>query len=280
MKKEKKSVLGRGLGAILEEVEEAYIGNIDDATIVRDISVDKIDTNPYQPRKHFDDDSLNELAKSIKEHGLIQPIVVIKRDDRFTLLAGERRLRATKLAKLQTVKAIVADIEEQKMRELALIENIQRENLNPIDLAQSLKELIEQYNITHEALADVLKKSRSYVTNTLRLLTLDSYVQNKILNSDISYGHAKVLVGLPSNEQRKLADTINGQKLSVRDTEQLVTNIKKGQTQVLLDFDNVKKIFNKMQVEKVTTKNSSITLHFDSQEDVEKFFKALKTQSV
>ncbi len=276
MKKEKKSVLGRGLGAILEEVEEAYIGNIDDATIVRDISVDKIDTNPYQPRKHFDDDSLNELAKSIKEHGLIQPIVVIKRDDRFTLLAGERRLRATKLAKLLTVKAIVADIKEQKMRELALIENIQRENLNPIDLAQSLKELIEQYSITHEALADVLKKSRSYVTNTLRLLTLDSYVQNKILSSDISYGHAKVLVGLPSNEQKKLADTINGQKLSVRDTEQLVANIKKGQTALSLNFENVKKIFNKMQVDKITTKNSSITLHFASQDDVENFLKSLK----
>lgn len=276
MKKEKKSVLGRGLGAILEEVEEAYIGNIDDATIVRDISVDKIDTNPYQPRKHFDDESLNELAKSIKEHGLIQPIVVIKRDDRFTLLAGERRLRATKLAKLATVKAIVADIKEQKMRELALIENIQRENLNPIDLAQSLKELIEQYSITHEALADVLKKSRSYVTNTLRLLTLDSYVQNKILSSDISYGHAKVLVGLPSNEQKKLADTINGQKLSVRDTEQLVANLKKGQTALSLNFENVKNFFNKMQVDKITTKNSSITLHFASQDDVENFLKSLK----
>lgn len=280
MKKEKKSVLGRGLGAILEEVEEAYIGNIDDATIVRDISIDKIDANPYQPRKHFDEETLNELSKSIKEHGLIQPIVVIKRDDRFTLLAGERRLRAAKLAKLHTIKAIIADIHEQKMRELALIENIQRENLNPIDLAQSLKELIEQYKITHEELADVLKKSRSYVTNTLRLLTLDSYVQDKIVNSELSYGHAKVLVGLSNSEQKKLADTINGQKLSVRDTEVLVNNIKKGTKKVDLNFDSLMVAIQKISKCSISSKNTSITINFETQSDLDNFEQILTKVNV
>ncbi|MEY4504889.1 MAG: chromosome partitioning protein, partial [Pseudomonadota bacterium] len=266
-----------GLGAILEEVEEAYIGNIDEATIVRDISVNRIDPNPYQPRKHFDEESLAELAHSIKEHGLIQPIVVIKRDNRFILLAGERRLRASKLAKLSTVKAIVADIQEQKMRELALIENIQRENLNPIDLAGSLKELIEQYDITHEALADVLKKSRSYVTNTLRLLTLDSYVQDKILNSELSYGHAKVLVGLPVSEQKKLADTINGQKLSVRETEQLVANVKKGEpNNTSLDLSLAKHTLEKLTNAKITTRSSSLNIVFSNQSELIEFCNKLQ----
>jgi ParB family chromosome partitioning protein len=277
--KEKKSVLGRGLGAILEEVEEAYIGSIDDATIVREISVDKIDPNPYQPRKFFDEESLGELAKSIKEHGLIQPIVVVKRDDRFLLLAGERRLRATKIAKLPTIKAIIADIREQKMRELALIENIQRENLNPLDLANSLKELIEQYEITHDALAEILKKSRSYVTNTLRLLTLDSYVQEKILTSQISYGHAKVLVGLPVDEQKKIVDSITGQKLSVRETETLASKTKKGIETTRLDFCDLKSYLAIITDAKISVRNSSIVLEFASQEQITNLYNKIHTRN-
>lgn len=268
MKNDKKIVLGRGLGAILEEVEEAYIGSIDDTTIVRDIDVDKIDPNPYQPRKFFDEESLIELSKSIFEHGLIQPIVVIKRDDRFILLAGERRLRASKLAQLPTIKAIIADIHEQKMRELALIENIQRENLNSIDLANSLKELIGQYKITHDALADILKKSRSYVTNTLRLLTLDEYVQEKILNSQISYGHAKVLVGLSNEDQKKIADSIAGQKLSVRETEVLASRVKKGQIVKSFDFSGLKSYLAILTSAKIAVKNSTISMEFNDQAQI------------
>ena len=229
--------LGRGLGAILSEVEEAYekdLSTIDSFELeaqgarVEEIDVESITPNPFQPRKHFDEQALKELSESIAEHGLLQPIVVIEKEEGYLLIAGERRLRAHKLAKIETVKAIIADagIDDVKLRELALLENIQRENLNAIELANSYAELIDVHEITHDELSAIVHKSRSQITNTMRLLSLTPYAQEQLIKGKISQGHAKVLVGLDDKKQKVLIDSIIGQKLSVRETENMVKNHK------------------------------------------------------
>jgi ParB family chromosome partitioning protein len=229
--------LGRGLGDILSEVEEAYekdLSGIDSFELektgerIEDIHVDSISPNPFQPRKNFDEKSLQELSDSIKEHGLLQPIVVIEKENGYLLIAGERRLRAHKLAKISTIKSIIAnvDIDEIKLRELSLLENIQREDLNSIELANSYAELIEVHKITHDELSDIVHKSRSQITNTMRLLTLSSYAQKQIVSGRISQGHAKILVGLDEKKQKIVIDSIIGQKLSVRDAEKIVKRYK------------------------------------------------------
>ncbi len=229
--------LGRGLGDILSEVEEAYekdLSHVDSFELeaqgarVEELPVDTITPNPFQPRKHFDEKALQELSRSVKEHGLLQPIVVIEKEDGYLLVAGERRLRAHKLAKLPTIKAIIADvdIDEVRLRELALIENIQRENLNAIELANSYAELIDVHKITHDQLSAIVHKSRSQITNTMRLLSLCDYAQKKLVSGKISQGHAKVLVGLDEKKQKIIIDSIIGQKLSVRDAEKMVKNHK------------------------------------------------------
>ncbi len=225
--------LGKGLGDILSEVKEAYgkdLGHIDSFELeaqgarVEELRVESITPNPFQPRKHFDEKALQELSKSIQKHGLLQPIVVIEKEDGYLLIAGERRLRAHKLAKLTTIKAIIADvdIDEIRLRELSLLENIQREDLNAIELANSYAELIEVHNITHDELSGIVHKSRSQITNTMRLLTLCDYAQKKVVSGKISQGHAKVLVGLDEQKQKIIIDSIIGQKLSVRDAEKMV----------------------------------------------------------
>ncbi len=226
--KAKKS-LGRGLGAILDEVERAYDNNLDDDSyLILELDINSIKPNPFQPRKTFDQSALNELSESIKKHGLIQPIIVFEKDDEHILIAGERRLRASKIAGFDTIKAIVADVDTSKLRELAIIENIQRENLNPLELAESYKELIEDYGITHVELSEMMSKSRTQITNTMRLLQLSEYAKNAIAEGKITQGHAKVLVGLDEKEQRVVVESIVGQKLSVRDAEKIALNLKKG----------------------------------------------------
>jgi len=229
--------LGRGLGEILSEVEEAYekdLNNINSFELeaqgarVAELNVSEISPNPFQPRKHFDEDALKELSQSIVEHGLLQPIVVIEKEDEYLLIAGERRLRAHKLAGLSQIKAIIVDVEidEVRLRELALIENIQRENLNAIELANSYAELIEVHDITHDELSSIVHKSRSQITNTMRLLTLTPFAQEQLIEGKISQGHAKILVGLDQKKQKVIINSIVGQKLSVRETEEMVKRYK------------------------------------------------------
>jgi len=229
--------LGRGLGDILSEVEEAYEKDLSDienfeleshGARIEELPVGKISPNPFQPRKHFDAQALEELSHSIRKHGLLQPIVVMEKEDGYLLIAGERRFRAHKLAEIETIKAIVADvdIDEARLRELALIENIQRENLNAIELANSYAELIEVHNITHDELSSIVHKSRSQITNTIRLLSLSPYAQQQISAGKISQGHAKVLVGIDEKKQKIIIDSIIGQKLSVRDAEKMAKTYK------------------------------------------------------
>lgn len=279
----KSSGLGRGLGAILEEVEEAYKQNNGSSEFVKEIALDEIVVNPFQPRKLFDENSIAELSESIQRHGLLQPIVVIRNNDKFMLIAGERRLRATKMAGIEKIRAIVADIDKNRVRELSLIENIQRENLNSIELAVSLQELIDEHKLTHDELSNIVKKSRSYITNTLRLLQLDEYVKDKLMQNKISYGHAKALVGLDISEQQKITDSIVGQKLSVRDVEEMATKLKSDAKKTEKTAYNEKKLKLSKLVDaldlidglRVRKTHSSITIFFENQTQIDKISASL-----
>lgn len=223
----KKSGLGKGFEDIIFDIESSYNEAFKSNTsIVEEIDISSISPNPYQPRKHFNIEALNELSDSIKRHGLIQPIIVIKKDGGYTLIAGERRLRATKLLGESKIRAIVADLGSQNLRELALIENIQRENLNPIELANSYKELIDEYQITQEALSNIIHKSRTQITNTMRLLSLSDETRALIADEKLTQGHAKTIVGLSKDDEKMVVDTIIGQKLTVRETENLIKKLK------------------------------------------------------
>lgn len=282
--------LGRGLGELLGEVETAYgksAGNSNNG--VKKIEVSLIKPNPNQPRKIFDEEKLQELSSSIKEHGLLQPIVVVEDEDgTYTLIAGERRLRAHKLANIEEIKAIIVDEDELKLRELALIENIQRDDLNIIELAFCYAQLLNEHNITHEELSKKVFKSRTSITNTLRLLQLSSYVQQFLATDKISAGHAKMMIGLTAEEQKKICDTILGQKLSVRETEKLIKDLKekdspkpkKEKVTNSYNITNLKSFTEFLKNDKIKAKidKNSIKIEFNSQEDIDKISSYFKIQ--
>lgn len=207
--------LGRGLDALLPEI------STNDG--IEEIDLELLDPMLDQPRQSFDDDSISELAQSIKQEGVISPLIVIKMDDRYSIVAGERRFRASKLAGLNSVPCIVKDLSDEQIYKLSLIENIQRENLNPIDEAEAYQRLIEKFNYTQEQLAEGLGKSRSSIANSLRLNKLSEAVKQSIRDSKISLGHAKVLAGLNSKElQEKLCRRVINENLSVRELEAVI----------------------------------------------------------
>ena len=223
--------LGKGLAALLADTQEDYdkfsYENLGDEgkeikNSVMEIAIDKVFANPDQPRKIFDETALRELADSISVHGVIMPIVVNKKGDGFMIIAGERRWRASKLAGKTTVPAIVKDYSERQVKEISLIENLQREDLNPIEAANAMKQLMEEYDITQEDLAERIGKSRSAVANTLRLLTLDGVVIDYVSSGALSQGHARALITLPKNEQIAIAKKAVAKNMSVREVEQAV----------------------------------------------------------
>ena len=284
----KKTKLGRGLGAILEEVEEAYINDIKQGSeVINEIEINQIKPNPYQPRKDFNEQRLKELSESIKENGVLQPIIVSKEEDGYLLIAGERRLRASKMAGFNTIRAIVAEIDMDKLAELALLENIQREELNAIELAKSLEELINKHHLTHEELAKKIHKSRTFVTNILRLLSLSDFTKNLIMQNRLSSGHAKALIGLSSKDEEKIVNSIINQKLSVREAEKLAREIKNSKSQqnnrtgkennkkTPSKSFNIKPLQNELLriVSKVKVKNNSMTIEFDSQESIDVLYR-------
>ena len=273
----KSQKLGRGLDALLGEIDEAYEneGSFRDAIV--ELSVKEIKPNPYQPRKHFDETSLVELGESIKKDGLLQPIVVSEDIDGYILIAGERRLRASKLAKLKTIRAIVLNTDEQKMRQFALIENIQRDELNAVELAEAYSELIKMYDVTQEELANKIHKSRTHITNTIRLLQLSSKTQKALVEKKITAGHAKVLIGLDEKQQQLIVNSIIGQKLSVREVETIIKSMKNEKkpsyaksTQVEYDFSDIKEIFNNLGYKAKTSKNK-LTIEFENESQISDF---------
>ncbi|MDI6604828.1 ParB/RepB/Spo0J family partition protein [Aceticella autotrophica] len=218
--------LGRGLQALIPEYEES------NSQGVEKIKITDIKPNQYQPRRHFNDDSLEELSESIKEHGVIQPIIVRKIDNYYQIVAGERRWRAAKLAKLSEVPVIVKDFNEMEVMEIALIENLQREDLNPIDEAKAYKSLIERFNLTQEDISKKVGKSRSSIANSIRLLNLDDKVQGMVMEGKLTIGHAKVILSLQDMEnQRYIAEKVIEKNLNVRETENLIKQISSNKRQ-------------------------------------------------
>lgn len=219
----KKKKLGRGLGSL--------IGNIDDVTRVSDeeraselrqLDIDRIERGRYQPRKHFDEQALNELAESIRVQGVVQPIVVRPVDDQFELIAGERRWRAAQIAGLQKIPAVVRQLDEQSAAAIALIENIQRQDLSPLEEADALLRLINEFKLTHQQVADSVGRSRAMVSNLLRLLELDDEVKDQVNRGLLDMGHARALLALPAVQQHEVARVVINRGLSVRETEALV----------------------------------------------------------
>ena len=273
----KSQKLGRGLDALLGEMDEAYENEGSQKDSILEISLKEIRPNPFQPRKTFDENALAELADSIKNDGLLQPIVVTEDIDGYVIIAGERRFRASKLAKLKEIRAIVLNADEQKMRQFALIENIQREELNSIELADSYQELLKLHDMTHEELSSVIHKSRTHITNTLRLLQLSAKTQKALVEKKITAGHAKVLIGLDDKKQQLIVNSIIGQKLSVREVEAMIKGMKSTKEKVLkktsvesYDFKNVNERFSSMGF-KSKTSNNKLTIEFSNQEEIEQF---------
>jgi len=218
----KQQRLGKGLGALIGEPDD--FGASADSVI--EISVNEIDPNINQPRKKFDDEKLKELAQSIKTYGIVQPIIVQRNGARYIIIAGERRYRAARLAQLETVPAVIKDYSEKAFLEVSLVENLQREDLNPIEEAQALRMLMEEHRLTQDELSERLGKSRSAIANTLRLLSLPQEIQRMVTDGELSSGHARCLIAVPGDETKiKLARRMVSQGLSVRAAEEMVKNL-------------------------------------------------------
>ena len=195
------------------------------------VSIEKIHPNPKQPRTHFNETELEELSESIREHGVLQPLLVRKKGDEFEIIAGERRYQASKIAGLSELPVIIKDVDDQKMLELALIENLQRSDLNPIEEAKGYRQLIKASGMTQEALSKAVSKSRSAITNSLRLLDLPERVQELLFEGKLTAGHARAILAVPFEEQRiKLAEKVVADGLSVRATENLAPLFSVGET--------------------------------------------------
>ncbi len=227
----KNKKLGKGLDAIFGGDISTLIDDIEKNTPETkhvDISLDEIRPNPYQPRKLFDEEKLEELAISIKEHGIFQPVILKASIQGYEIVAGERRCRAAKKAGLTTVPAIIVDFSDDQMMEIALLENIQREDLNSIEEAKAYLSMMDKLGLTQEQLAKRIGKSRSYIANTLRLLQLPEIIQNYVLEGKISMGHARCLITLPKEKAETLAKRCIDEGLSVRDVENIVKGIELG----------------------------------------------------
>ncbi|MEA2100797.1 MAG: ParB/RepB/Spo0J family partition protein [Campylobacterota bacterium] len=273
----KSQVLGRGLDALFGEIDEAYENESSNQENLIDINLKDIKPNPFQPRKNFNDELLQELADSIKNDGLLQPIIVTENIDGYTIIAGERRYRASKIAKLKTIRAVVLNSDEYKMRQFALIENIQRENLNSIELALAYSELIKLHEVTHEELSSMIHKSRTHITNTIRLLQLSKKTHKSIVDKKITTGHAKVLIGLDDKQQQLIVNSIVGQKLSVREVESIVKSMKENNISipkktetVSYDFSNVQNKFNTLGFNSKSL-NNKLTIEFSDEKQIEDF---------
>ena len=218
------SIFGQDVSKVLEDIQNGDVKT--EKQEQTKINIDQIRPNPYQPRKVFDDTALQELSQSIKQHGVFTPILVKKSIQGYDLIAGERRLRASKLAGMSDIPAIIVDLNDQEMMEIALLENIQRENLNGIEEAKAYEQLIQRLNYTQEQLANRVGKSREHITNTLRLLKLPEDVQEYVVQKKLSMGHVRALIGLKDeNMIRKIAKQAIDQGLSVRKIEQLVKDL-------------------------------------------------------
>ena len=291
----KKGGLGKGLEAL-------FPSNVDIGSLSKDVSretsekviemkLNEIEPDINQPRKVFDDEKLEELSESIKEHGVLQPIIVTKKDDYYQIIAGERRWRASKKAGLKTIPVIVRDYDAKKIREVSLIENLQRQDLNALDTAKAIKELMEEHQLTQEQLAKTLGKSRSTIANTLRILNLDERVQDMVQEGKLSEGHARTLASIESpQKQYKLAMDIINLDLSVREAENMAkeekeevkkkpTNKKKSKLEAIYkDLENRIKsaLGTKVSLKPQTKSKGKIVIDYYNEEELERILEILE----
>ena len=311
MAKAKKGGLGKGLDSLIPEVvtETTVQGNKQETPVVIEkevviekkvivekqnlmIDINLIEPDRNQPRKKFDQDALEELADSIANYGVLQPILVQKKDDYYAIIAGERRWRAAKLARCKEVPVIIKEYSERERMEIALIENIQRENLNPIEEAIAYQSLIDEYKLKHEDIAERVSKSRSAITNSMRLLKLDSRVQDMLIEDLISMGHARALLGVEDNDmQVKIAEKVVEKALSVRETEKMVKNLgkpvvepKKNQENPAMaaayrrSEDRLKQILGtKVSIQRKDENNGKIEISYFSLDELERLMELLES---
>lgn len=302
--------LGKGLGALLGDNTDLssfrkpveYINKTvvtseqpQNTADIMLIPVGMIEPNPFQPRSAFDQDAMEELADSIRTLGLIQPITVRKKShDRYQIISGERRFRASKMAGMNEIPAYIRETDDQGMLEMAIVENIQREDLDPIEVALSYQRLIEECSLTQEQMATRVGKKRASVTNYLRLLKLPAKIQHDLKVGLLSVGHAKVLLGVENQEiQEKLCDLVIKEELSVRQLENMIRKMEKGENpkdkpqeqDLPEDYFKVLEIVGKYFTNNISLKRNSsgkgtMTIHFSSDEEISKFLKALEESSI
>ncbi len=287
--------LGRGIGNLILEPEEenVVVKEVVKEVVVKEpaetkVRLSQIEPNREQPRKMFDEDALIELSESIKQYGVLQPLLVQKKDNYYEIIAGERRWRAAKLAGVKEVPVIIKDYSTQEVMEIALIENIQREDLNPIEEAQAYQRLIKEYNLKQDEVAEKVSKSRAAITNSLRLLKLDERVQEMVMEGKLSNGHARTIIGIEDGEkQYQIAQKIFDEKLSVRETEKLMRDLSKPEKQPKQKPENdfvyrdIEEKMNKIMGTKVVIKNKDnnkgkIEIEYYSQAELERIYEILK----
>jgi ParB family transcriptional regulator, chromosome partitioning protein len=280
----KKFGLGKGLGALIPEEEV----NSEDNAVMK-IEMNLIKANDNQPRKNFDEEKIEQLAESIKEHGVVQPIVLKKEGSTYTIVAGERRWRASKSIGLKEIPAVIMDLTDKQVLEISLIENIQREDLNPIEEAIAYKKLVDEFNLTQEVLSKRIGKSRTAVTNCLRLLNLDERVQDYLIDGVISEGHGRTLLAVTDKDsQYILAQKIIDEGLNVRDTEKLIKslgkekkdkNVKSKDDIYYVDIKEKLEDYFGTRVALINRKNKGkIEIQYYSEDDLQRILDILKLQ--
>ena len=284
----KKRGLGKGLGALIPSAEVSRDEDSGAPTGALEVSVDRISPNPHQPRQFINHKQLQELADSIEEHGLIQPLVVTQVGASYQLIAGERRWRASQLAGLSSVPVIIKETTPQQMLELAIVENIQRADLNPLEEAQAYAQLMEEFGLTQEVVAERVGKSRTAVANTVRLLNLPEQIKEALAADQITEGHARALLGLKKErDQLNMLATIIGKGLNVRQTETLVRQMVTGDTAakpkrpslsahdkaMLARFES--KLGTRIELNRTEEETGRLVIHFYSQEELQAIFNAI-----
>ena len=289
MAKPKKTGLGKGLDALfgasplVTEVEEEQTKEqVEDNENLKTLKITDVEPNRDQPRKMFNQESLEELADSIKTYGVIQPIVVTKKDGYYAIVAGERRWRAAKIAGLEEIPAIIRDDDEQTNKEIALIENIQREDLNAIEEAQAYQTMMEKLKLTQNELAKRIGKSRTHITNTLRLLNLPEKIQEYVLDGSLSMGHARALITLDKERALKIAKRVIDEKLSVRDVENIVKGFElqearknKPKVEKPKEYQYVEGLLRKKYRTRIKVDDKSITIKYSDTDDLNRLLELM-----
>ncbi|NLW15340.1 MAG: ParB/RepB/Spo0J family partition protein [Erysipelothrix sp.] len=277
--------LGKGLGAIFGDdvsniLEEIQQGNREDLGHKTQLPINDVRPNPYQPRRYFDEVKLGELAESIRQHGLFTPVLVREAKSGYELVAGERRLRASKIAGLEFIEAIVVEFNDEQMMEIAIIENIQREDLNVLEEAQGYQLLIDNLHLTQEDVAQRVNKSRSHVANLLRLLRLPTSVQKMVQEGKLTMGHVRPLITLENpKEIERYAKEIYAKKLSVRDAERLINQIdNEDKPKIRIkrkDYEYAETLFEKKLQTRILIENKKINISFEDDEDLNRILDVL-----